>query len=85
MSATSYTHKTVPVLYPGIARKLVCYRVWYWSDLDYESVWTLVQSLGGYLRVGPDHCDYWVSADYASWVVLAFGAELVAQPNLDYV
>jgi hypothetical protein len=73
------------VLSPDAARVLVCYRVWYWSDLDYESVWTFVQRHGGYISIGPDHCDYWILREYADLLVLAFGHELVRQPNLDYV
>ena len=72
------------VLCPDVERVLVCYRLWYWADTEYEAVWALVQRHGGYLRIGPDHCDYWITRDYESLIVLAF-EELVRQPNLDYV
>lgn len=65
-------------------RPLVCYRLWYWADFEYESVWRFVQQHRGYIRVGPDHCDYWLLREYESILVLAFD-QLVHQPNLDYV
>lgn len=61
-----------------------CYRLWYWADLEYEAVWSFVQQHDGYIRVGPDHCDYWIDPSYASLLVLAFGPELVRQISLDY-
>jgi hypothetical protein len=77
-------HDPVTVLYPDTDRILVCYRVWYWAELDYELVWEFVQRHGGYLRIGADHCDYWLLKEYAALLVLAFDS-LVRQPNLDYV
>ena len=79
-----YTTDSGLVLYPEIDRVLVCYRVWYWAELDYELVWEFVQRHGGYLRIGPDHCDYWILREYAALLVLAFDS-LVRQPNQDYV
>ena len=80
------THKqdSLYVLSPDTDRVLVCYRLWYWADIEYESVWAFVQRHGGYISIGPDHCDYWLLTCYESLLVLTF-EELVRQPNLDYV
>jgi hypothetical protein len=71
-------------LLPDTERVLVCYRLWYWADCEYESVWSFVQRHRGYISVGPDHCDYWLGREYESILVLTFD-QLVRQPNLDYV
>jgi hypothetical protein len=80
------THKqdALYVLSPDTARILVCYRLWYWADCEYESVWSFVQRHEGYISIGPDHCDYWLLREYESILVLSFD-QLVRQPNLDYV
>ena len=65
-------------------RQLVCYRLWYWADCEYESVWCFVQRHGGYISIGPDHCDYWLGRAYESILVLSRD-QLVRQPDRDYV
>ena len=85
-SALIRTHRqaSVHVLSPETDRRLVCYRLWYWADCEYEAVWSFVQRHEGYISIGPDHCDYWLRREYESILVLSFD-ELVRQPNLDYV
>ena len=63
---------------------ILCYRLNSLMPYDEEEIWSLVQSVGGYLSIRGDCIDYWVPRPYAVFLVLKYPG-LERRADLDYI
>ncbi len=71
-------------MFDHLEKRLVCYRLTYRCPYDDESVWALVQSLGGHLSIRQDCIDFWIHPCWSSFLVIKY-PELTRRSDLDYL
>ena len=71
-------------MFPGIQRRLHCYRLSYRASYDEELVWALVQRHGGHISIRQDCIDFWIAPEWAIVLNITF-PDLERRPEFDYL